>query len=130
MKVESVVVRKSDFVLELRSPEGVERFPVAIGSNPDGADKEAPGDCRTPEGDFEIVSIEESADWERDGERVYGPFFLRIACPPWEGIGIHGTNEPETVGTRATMGCIRMRNEDLVRVASRVGVGTKIVILA
>ena len=125
-----IVVRKSEFVLELRSPEGVERFPVAIGSNPDGADKQAPGDCRTPEGEFEIVSIEESADWERDGERVYGPYFLRIACPPWEGIGIHGTNEPETIGTRATLGCIRMRNEDLAQVVSRVEVGTRVVILA
>jgi lipoprotein-anchoring transpeptidase ErfK/SrfK len=125
-----IVVRKSEFVLELRSPEGVERFPVAIGSNPDGADKQAPGDCRTPEGEFEIVSIEESADWERDGRPVYGPYFLRIACPPWEGIGIHGTNEPETIGTRATLGCIRMRNEDLAQVVSRVEVGTRVVILA
>jgi lipoprotein-anchoring transpeptidase ErfK/SrfK len=130
MRLPSIVVRKSACVLELRTPEGVERFPVAIGSNPDGRDKEAPGDCRTPEGAFEIVSVEESADWERDGERVYGPFFLRIACPPWDGIGIHGTNEPETIGTRATRGCIRMRNEDLVRVASRVGPGTTIEILA
>lgn len=126
----SIIVRKSELVLELLSAEGVERFPVAIGSNPDGRDKEAPGDCRTPEGAFEIASIEESADWERDGERVYGPFFLRIACPPWEGIGIHGTNESETIGTRATLGCVRMRNEDLLRIVSQVGVGTKIVILA
>lgn len=129
MTVPGIVVRKSDFILELTSPAGVERFPVAVGSNPDGADKRAPGDCRTPEGEFEIVSIEESTDWERDGRRVYGPYFLRIACPPWEGIGIHGTDEPELLGTRATLGCIRMRNEDLIRVVSRVGVGTKVVIL-
>jgi lipoprotein-anchoring transpeptidase ErfK/SrfK len=126
----SIVVRKSGLVLELRTAEGVERFPVAIGSNPDGRDKERPGDCRTPEGEFRIVSVEESGDWERDGERVYGPYFLRLACPPWEGIGIHGTNEPETVGRRATMGCVRMRNEDLLRIVSRVGPGTKVVILA
>ena len=125
-----LVVRKSACVLELRSDDGIKRYPVAIGSNPDGGDKEAVGDCRTPEGEFEIVSVEDSADWDQEGERVYGPFFLRIACPPWEGIGIHGTNEPETVGTTATRGCIRMRNDDLLDVVSRVGVGTKIVILA
>ncbi len=125
-----IVVRKSEYVLELHGAGGVERFPVAIGSNPDGRDKEAAGDCRTPEGEFEIVSVEDSAGWDRDGERVYGPFFLRIACPPWEGIGIHGTNEPETVGSKATRGCIRVRNEDLLRIVSHVGVGTTIVILA
>jgi lipoprotein-anchoring transpeptidase ErfK/SrfK len=126
----TVIVRKSECVLELHDAGRVERFSVAIGSNPDGRDKEAPGDCRTPEGEFEVVSVEDSSDWDRDGERVYGPFFLRLACPPWEGIGIHGTNEPDTVGTKATLGCIRMRNEDLLRVVSRVGVGTKIVILS
>lgn len=125
-----LVVRKSAFVLEIWSDEGVERFPVAIGSNPDGGDKEEPGDCRTPEGEFEIVSIEDSADWDHEGDRVYGPFFLRIGCPPWEGIGVHGTNEPEAVGTKSTRGCIRMLNEDLVRLVSRVGVGTTIVVLA
>lgn len=129
MNPPTIVVRKSDYVLELLTSEGVERFPVAIGSNPDGRDKEAPGDCRTPEGTFEIVSVEDSTDWEREGERVYGPFFLRIGCPPWEGIGIHGTNEPETIGGKATRGCIRMRNEDLLRLVSLVGAGTKIVIL-
>ena len=30
--------------------------------------------------------------------------------------GIHGTIEPETIGTMASMGCIRMRNEDVARV--------------
>jgi lipoprotein-anchoring transpeptidase ErfK/SrfK len=125
-----IVVSKADCVLEIRSDDGVRRFPIAIGSNPDGRDKEAVGDCRTPEGEFEIVSIEESGDWERDGARVYGPYFLRIACPPWEGIGIHGTDEPETIGARATQGCIRMRNEDLLELVPLVGVGTKVVILA
>lgn len=125
-----LVVRKSECVLEFHSDDGVERYPVAIGSHPGGGDKEEVGDCRTPEGEFEIASVEDSTDWDREGEKVYGPFFLRIVCPPWEGIGIHGTNEPDTVGTRATRGCIRMRNEDLLSIVSRVGVGTKVLILA
>lgn len=130
MKPAYLFVRKSEFVLELRSGQGVERFPVAIGSNPDGRDKQAPGDCRTPEGEFEISSVEDSSGWDRDGRLAYGPFFLRIACPPWDGIGVHGTDEPETVGTKATCGCIRMRNEDLLRVVARAGIGTKISIVA
>ena len=104
-------------------------FPVAIGSNPDGADKQAVGDCRTPEGVFEVESVEDSSDWERDGRRAYGPWFIRLRCPPWEGIGIHGTDEPGTVGTRATLGCVRMRNDDLLQLVPRVAVGARIEIV-
>lgn len=125
----TVTVRKSERTLELVTGAGVERFKIAIGSNPDGGDKLAVGDCRTPEGDFEVVSIEDASDWEHEGERVYGPFFVRLLCPPWEGIGIHGTSEPDSLGTKATRGCIRMRNEDVSHLASVVGVGTPVRIL-
>ena len=121
-----IVVRKSKFVLELTTPAGTRVFPVGIGSNPDGADKVREGDCRTPEGEFAIVSIEDSSEWEHEGERAYGPLFLRLDCPPWEGIGIHGTNEPVVIGTRSSRGCVRMRNDDLVTVAGEVTVGTRV----
>jgi lipoprotein-anchoring transpeptidase ErfK/SrfK len=126
----AVVVRKSAFVLELTRPDGTTvRFPVAIGSNPDGADKRAEGDCRTPEGEFEVSSVEDSSDWEHDGRRSYGPHFIRLSCPPWTGIGIHGTDEPDTVGTRATLGCVRLRNDDLEVVVGAVAPGTRVRIL-
>lgn len=121
-----ITVRKSEFVLELSTPAGTRRFPVGIGSNPDGGDKVEEGDCRTPEGEFTVVSIEDSSAWEHEGERVYGPLFLRLACPPWEGIGIHGTNDPGSVGRKSSRGCVRMRNEDLVELAERVEVGTRV----
>ncbi len=124
-----VVIRKSDCVLELVTGEGAECFPVAIGANADGADKKAEGDCRTPEGEFEIVSIEDSREWKHEGSKPYGPFFLRLSCPPWEGIGLHGTDEPDLLGTRSTRGCVRMRNEDLESLVRRVAVGTRVVIL-
>jgi len=124
-----IVVRKSEFVLELTTLEGTRVYPAGIGSNPDGADKKMEGDCRTPEGEFRVVSIEDSSDWEHEGERVYGPLFLRLDCPPWEGIGIHGTNEPGLVGTRSSRGCVRLRNEDLLAVAGEVAVGTPVSIV-
>jgi len=124
-----VVVRKSECVLELVTDSGTLVFPAAIGSNPDGADKREVGDCRTPEGEFEVVSIEDSSDWEFEGERVYGPYFIRLACPPWDGIGIHGTNDPSLIGTKSTRGCVRLRNDDLARLVANVAVGTKVTIL-
>lgn len=129
MKLPYVVVRKSQFVLELVTSGGTERFPIAVGSNPDGADKRIEGDCRTPEGEFEVVSIEDSSAWDHEGRLAYGPFFVRLSCPPWTGIGIHGTDEPESVGTRSTLGCVRLRNDDLLAVARAVSPGTRVVIL-
>ena len=42
---------------------------------------------------------------------------------------IHGTNAPDTIGGRVSSGCIRMVNEDVIDLYSRVKVGTKVVVL-
>ena len=42
---------------------------------------------------------------------------------------IHGTNAPSTIGSRATAGCIRMANEDVMDLYDRVKVGAKVVVL-
>ena len=41
---------------------------------------------------------------------------------------IHGTNQPWTIGSNVSSGCIRMRNEDVVDLYERVGVGTRVVV--
>jgi hypothetical protein len=42
---------------------------------------------------------------------------------------IHGTNDPTTIGKFVSSGCIRMTNEDVSDLFSRVDVGTKVVVL-
>ena len=42
---------------------------------------------------------------------------------------IHGTNAPETIGTHVSSGCIRLTNEDVSDLYSRVNVGTKVIVL-
>ncbi|WP_420537493.1 L,D-transpeptidase [Fulvimarina manganoxydans] len=42
---------------------------------------------------------------------------------------IHGTNQPWTIGQAVSSGCIRMRNEDVIDLYERVGVGTKVVVM-
>jgi lipoprotein-anchoring transpeptidase ErfK/SrfK len=42
---------------------------------------------------------------------------------------IHGSNEPWTIGTQVSSGCIRMRNEDVIDLYGRVKVGAKVVVL-
>ncbi len=42
---------------------------------------------------------------------------------------IHGSNEPWTIGTNVSSGCIRMRNEDVIDLYSRVNVGARVVVI-
>ena len=42
---------------------------------------------------------------------------------------IHGTNAPETIGTQVSSGCLRLTNEDVSDLYSRVSVGTKVIVL-
>ena len=108
--------------------------PICVGAN--YGDKERKGDKKTPEGSFSISQIQNASKWKHDfgdgkGEvsGAYGPWFLRIKMPKWTSIGFHGTCFPETIGTRASEGCIRLSNENIVRLKSLVSVGTKVVIL-
>jgi lipoprotein-anchoring transpeptidase ErfK/SrfK len=45
-------------------------------------------------------------------------------------IGIHGTNEPQLVGTDVSHGCIRLRNEDIARLVGLLPLGTPVEITA
>jgi lipoprotein-anchoring transpeptidase ErfK/SrfK len=42
---------------------------------------------------------------------------------------IHGTNQPSTIGTFVSSGCIRLTNDDIEDLYSRVNVGTRVVVL-
>jgi lipoprotein-anchoring transpeptidase ErfK/SrfK len=42
---------------------------------------------------------------------------------------IHGTNDPTTIGKFVSSGCIRLTNEDVTDLFSRVNVGTRVVVL-
>jgi lipoprotein-anchoring transpeptidase ErfK/SrfK len=42
---------------------------------------------------------------------------------------IHGSNEPWTIGTNVSSGCIRMRNEDVIDLYGRVTVGARVVVI-
>lgn len=115
----SIQVNKSEYTLTLyKGSEPVKTYPVAVGKNP--GDKQKVGDNRTPTGNFKIVSIENASGWThdfRDGKGkiagAYGPWFLRLDAKGWKGIGIHGTHDPDSRGTNATEGCIRLSNEDI-----------------
>lgn len=108
-------------------------YPVACGRAL--GNKEKPGDMKTPEGVFSVQQIQDARAWTHDfgdgkGEipGAYGSHFIRLRTPGHKGIGIHGTHDPASIGTRATEGCIRLRNEDLLELVKCVYVGMPVVI--
>ena len=106
------------------------KMPCGIGKN--YGNKMKKGDNRTPEGTFDIVQIQNAKKWTHNfndgfGERkgAYGPWFIRLKVPRFSGIGIHGTCFPESVGTRCSEGCIRLKNNDLLVLKKYVYIGMK-----
>ncbi len=113
------VWRRSNYVLVAESKCSTGLVP---------GNKSRAGDMKTPEGLVSIVSVERSSYWSFNGVvGVYGPYFARLSFGRWNrkgdyfpgsrgSIGLHGTNEPELLGSRASHGCVRLPN-DFVRLA-------------
>jgi len=45
-----------------------------------------------------------------------------------KGVGVHGTDEPDTIGRATSHGCIRLANWDVIRVAGMIQPGAKVII--
>mgnify|MGYP000085471595 CR=1 FL=1 len=60
-----------------------------------------------------------------------GPFgtrWMKLSVP-WGGYGIHGTDEPDSIGGAVSHGCIRMLNEDVEELYDIVPLGTRVTIV-
>ena len=135
----SILIRKSEFRLYLLvNGNVVQSWPIALGKN--AGQKEVVGDMKTPNGSFPVDEVLGSSDWTHDfgdgkGEiaGAYGPYFISLDTSTlsggaWDGIGIHGTHDPASIGMRASEGCIRMNNEDLRALKEYVNVGMQVTI--
>ena len=61
------------------------------------------------------------------GERWVGLQGIEERTEDLSGLGIHGTIEPSTIGTQASMGCIRMHSEDVTQVYEMLSEGVSTV---
>jgi len=87
-------------------------YPVAIGKS----------STPTPLGNWTIVS---------KAVNPGGPFgvrWMRLSVP-WGGYGIHGTNNPKSIGRAVSHGCIRLHNEDVIEIYDKTPVGTLVSII-
>lgn len=114
-------------------PSAIESFPVAIGRA--GWD--------TPTGVFAVTDKTADPDYVQfdwdDPSRVFGTIppgpdnplgrrWIGFASGHGWQIGLHGTPHPELLGHRVSHGCVRMRNEDVVKVYDRVRIGTVVIV--
>ncbi|KUO67157.1 MAG: hypothetical protein APF84_15875 [Gracilibacter sp. BRH_c7a] len=87
----------------------IKSYPVAIGK----------ASTPTPKGTFSI----ESKTPNPGG--LYGNMWLGLSKPRY---GIHGTNDPQSIGKMISKGCIRMYNEDVLELSRIIPIGTTITI--
>ncbi len=102
-------------------------FPVATGK----------ADTSTPIGEFEIIRKVKNP-WYipknipgGDPNNPIGTRWLGMSVPGTDGYkyGIHGTNDPNSIGRYASQGCIRMINEDVEWLFRHIPLGTKVRII-
>lgn len=99
--------------------------------------KHKKADSRTPEGFFSVEGIYDSTDWlftddngvtsKKKGQ--FGPRFIRLRIPTTSQIGIHGTCAPWSIGSRASHGCIRITNENIMELVDLVTPGMPAIVL-
>lgn len=99
-------------------------------------------DDATPAGEFQIEAKAAKPIWyspkesEYKGEvipygdprNILGTHWLSLKHPRYKSLGIHGTNDPASIGTKSSRGCIRLVNEEVRELYEILPSGTKVII--
>ncbi|MBB6216462.1 lipoprotein-anchoring transpeptidase ErfK/SrfK [Anaerosolibacter carboniphilus] len=93
-----------------RNGQWFKSYPVAVGKSA----------TPTPKGTFKIVNKSINPG---------GPFGVRWMGLSKPHIGIHGTNNPSSIGKFISNGCIRMHNKDVIELYNLVPIGTTVKIV-
>lgn len=108
----SIVVSKSKRQLYLfQDGKVVKTYPVGIGKML----------TATPSGTFRIINKAPNPGGP------FGVMWMGLSKPHY---GIHGTNDPESIGKQVSKGCIRMFNSDVLELAKIVPIGVIVTIRA
>ncbi|MCM3569413.1 L,D-transpeptidase [Neobacillus mesonae] len=73
----------------------------------------------TPSGTYTIINKQSHPGGP------FGVLWMGLSKPHY---GIHGTNNPASIGKNVSHGCIRMFNHDVLELSSKVQIGTKVLI--
>jgi L,D-transpeptidase ErfK/SrfK len=124
----SAIVDRSHFrMVILLDGQYIKEYPVGIGK-----------DELTPGGTFEIVRKDTNPSWTDpqghfhkygDPENQLGTRWLAFKnVGRRSGLGIHGTNDEASIGTRCSNGCVRMHNKDVEEVYGMLLIGDQVTI--
>lgn len=101
----------------LEDGKTVRTYPVGVGKIA----------TKTPSGTFTIVSKVPNPERRPGGPlSVYGTYWMGLSKKHY---GIHGTNNPSSIGKYVSHGCIRMYNKHVEELARRVEIGTPVQIV-
>jgi L,D-transpeptidase catalytic domain len=118
-----LVIDREHFAATLYSGRRVVfRAPIGVGR------PEAP----TPPGEFYVRDKLTDFNDPFYGPVAFGTSARSAVLTDWPGggfVGIHGTNEPELIPGRISHGCIRLRNEDILRLSRLMPIGTPITVV-
>ncbi len=131
-----IVVDKGKMKVQLYDKFGRKEIEYGMACGKNFGTKHEKADSRTPEGFFSVEGIYDSADWlftDDDGvtspkKGQFGPRFIRLKIPTTSQIGIHGTCAPWSIGARASHGCIRVTNENILKLVELVEVGMPVIV--
>ncbi len=135
----AVVDKSVNLVYVYRDGALQESYRVATGRDLTGPP--GPDSSFTPEGRFTVVNMRKNPPWfdRRSGRTVAGGVPDNPLGARWIGLavngdqgniyGLHGTDEPESIGRYASDGCVRLDNRDVVRLYDSLPLGSKVVII-
>lgn len=110
----------------------VAAYPVTIGSaqtaSPIG-DWKVKGIAKLPRFRYDKAMLEHgkrSGDFHMLPPGPNSPVGVMWIALNKKGIGLHGTNEPDTIGHAASHGCVRLANWDVVRLAQKIKAGVPV----
>lgn len=118
-----VVDKKARKLFWKRGKETLKTYPVSVGKQ----------ETQTPEGEFRVKEKIKNPVWYRMNQ-VFPPESPKnLLGTRWlgldqKGYGIHGTRNPNSIGSAASHGCIRMYNHDVEELFSWVPIGTPVII--
>jgi lipoprotein-anchoring transpeptidase ErfK/SrfK len=134
------IVNKKSFAMDVYLGSPGEKNALYVTTFPVGLGK----DDSTPTGTWIIEQRIPNPKWwgarglppieAGDPKNPLGKYWLALAgidgkAEGQQSYGIHGTNEPESIGKQASMGCIRMKNEDIAIVYELLVAGKSTVVV-
>ncbi len=122
-----ILVDKSFHITLLKAGETSLALPDATGTT---------GGSATPTGSYKVVDKQADPNWHWEG-KVYAPYLrdkLNGLGVRWIGIslpsyGLHGTNDPFSIGKDVSHGCVRHENADITKAFPMVPIGTPVRII-